>query len=286
MVVVSAVNTPPQADAGPGLVVDVGMPAVLDGTASVDLDGHVLEFHWRIVRAPQGSQAVLADAQSPMAMLLPDVAGDYAVELVVHDGYEDSSADIVVVQAITPPADCLVFSEYLEGTGVYNKAVELYNCGSRSVDLVKFGVCLAANEATSCSASAALSPVMLTPGSVWTLCRSRTGTASNPLLAEIAERCDQVAASVMQHTGDDRLLLFLDGDDNGQFDESLDTRVDAFGQTSVQPATEVWKDRTYERCSLETYTGLEPFDASASYRRYAKDYASGFGFAPILDCVR
>lgn len=83
----------PLADAGIGEIVRISSPITLDGSASVDPDGSIATYQWRLLSAPAGSMAAIADASLPVTMLTPDVAGDYELELEVTDdaGNRDQS---------------------------------------------------------------------------------------------------------------------------------------------------------------------------------------------------
>lgn len=82
-------NTRPVAAPGSSREVQLGESVVLDGSGSFDGDGDALTFSWSLAR-PQSSDAMLMDAQMAVANFLPDVAGEYQVELVVNDGTIDS----------------------------------------------------------------------------------------------------------------------------------------------------------------------------------------------------
>jgi len=95
-VMVSAVNTRPVAQAGqdvPGVA--LGERVELDGTGSWDDDGDPLSFAWSVTARPPDSAATLTDAATDAPNITPDVAGDYLVQLIVHDGYMQSAPDSV-----------------------------------------------------------------------------------------------------------------------------------------------------------------------------------------------
>lgn len=175
-------------------------------------------------------------------------------------------------------AGCLIISEYIEGSGSNNKAIELYNCSGQPMQLDTFGVCIVTNAATACSQHVKLPSVTLPAGEVHTMCRSKASSATDPLPG-IAMNCDQVAAGIMNFNGNDRLVVFADDDSNGTFGPA-DRIVDAFGQTAVAPATEIWKDLVYRRCNLTPFDGLSAFDVADYYTTYANGEVSDFGVAP------
>jgi len=106
IITVGSVNDAPTANAGTDVNVEVGMPVMLDGSASFDIDvGDTLNFNWRFVLVPTGSGLTDADiigANTPSIIFTPDVSGDYQVELTVSDGLLNDIA-IVVVMASNPP---------------------------------------------------------------------------------------------------------------------------------------------------------------------------------------
>jgi len=82
-----------------------GDPIQLDGSQSFDASGQEpLDFAWTITSAPSGSTAMLTDALSSTPGLIPDIAGDYVIELVVtNTGGAPSAPDSLVVSATEPP---------------------------------------------------------------------------------------------------------------------------------------------------------------------------------------
>jgi len=104
-------NAPPVADAGKDLRVETGKPVMLDGSASFDPNGDRLTFAWRVLSVPPGSlvtDASLVGAMKAAPRFIPDVSGDYDLELQVSDGHL-SATDTVRVTAtppnVTPNAD-------------------------------------------------------------------------------------------------------------------------------------------------------------------------------------
>lgn len=87
------VNTAPVAEAGADQTATVGDTVTFDGSGSTDSDGDSLSYSWSISSSPSSSSASLSNSSSVSPTLVPDVAGDYTISLVVNDGTEDSSAD-------------------------------------------------------------------------------------------------------------------------------------------------------------------------------------------------
>ena len=97
---VSSTNTSPVAVAQASDERATGVPILLDGRNSGDGDDDPLDFHWSLLTKPSGSQAVLATPGRPQVLLVPDVAGDYRVQLVVSDGFSESNPDVIELSVV------------------------------------------------------------------------------------------------------------------------------------------------------------------------------------------
>ena len=96
-------NVAPVANAGLDQNVLVGLPVVLDGSASSDADGNPLTYNWSFTSIPLGSTTVLSDATGISPTFTADVGGVYVVGLVVNDSAVNSAADTVMITVNVAP---------------------------------------------------------------------------------------------------------------------------------------------------------------------------------------
>lgn len=94
---VSTVNTVPVADAGVDQSVTLIGTLVTLGGQSYDLDGDPIAYSWTLKTKPAGSSASLSDPFSSSPTFVPDVYGDYEIELIVSDPWGSSVPDLVRV---------------------------------------------------------------------------------------------------------------------------------------------------------------------------------------------
>lgn len=92
-------NRQPTANAGQDQTVKVGDTVQLNGSASSDPDGDPLSFRWRFTQRPTGSQASLSSSTTAQTTFVPDMAGQYIVELTVDDGRGGTDSDTVTITA-------------------------------------------------------------------------------------------------------------------------------------------------------------------------------------------
>ncbi len=104
MVTISTGNSRPAAHAGEDQMVPIGSTVVLDGSHSADVDGDPLSFLWAMLAKPAGSAAILSDSTAIHPTFVADLAGVYVVQLMVHDGKEESlPVTVTITTGNTPP---------------------------------------------------------------------------------------------------------------------------------------------------------------------------------------
>src|SRR5690606_36407589 len=103
-------NQPPVANAGPDQQARVNETVYLDGSGSYDPDGDpILGWNWYFVSKPPGSTAEIINAHTSTPSFVPDIGGEYVVELVVSDGELESQPAQVTIYVT--PVDSFVFTE-------------------------------------------------------------------------------------------------------------------------------------------------------------------------------
>jgi len=93
----------PVANAGPDQGGFVGKTVQLDGSASHDVDGDALHFHWTLLTRPPGSAAALNDAKAVRPSFVIDVPGTYVAWLNVNDSVFESIDTVTISTGNTAP---------------------------------------------------------------------------------------------------------------------------------------------------------------------------------------
>ena len=102
-------NPPPVAEARAAQHAWVDTVVVLDGSPSYDPEGALITYTWQFIELPADSaltQEDLLDANTPCPRFIPDVVGQYEIELVVQDEQGASSltrVQLEVFEANVPP---------------------------------------------------------------------------------------------------------------------------------------------------------------------------------------
>lgn len=92
------VNLAPVAKAGPRQRTAIGQSVTLDGSKSYDPNGTAVTYTWKFKSKPRKSTATLQGATTVAPTFIPDVRGNYVVQLVVSDGQLTSVASSVTIQ--------------------------------------------------------------------------------------------------------------------------------------------------------------------------------------------
>jgi RHS repeat-associated protein len=125
-VTISTADTAPVANAGPNQSIIVGTTVQLDGSGSTDVDSQPLTYLWSFVSVPNGSNAALSNTTAVKPTFFADVLGSYVVQLVVNDGFLNSTPSQVTITtgdtapvANAGPAQNVVIGAVvtLDGTG-------------------------------------------------------------------------------------------------------------------------------------------------------------------------
>ncbi len=89
------------ADAGADQAVTTGQQVVLDGSSSSDKNGDSFDFAWTFKSKPAGSTATLSGADTDSPTFVPDVAGDYVLQLTISNPNGESTDEVKVT--VTAP---------------------------------------------------------------------------------------------------------------------------------------------------------------------------------------
>lgn len=88
------------ADAGINQTAQVGATVTLDGSASKDSENQPFTYQWVIAQKPTSSTVVLRNATTPKPSFMPDLAGEYEIEVTISNS-KASSKDKVIIM-VTP----------------------------------------------------------------------------------------------------------------------------------------------------------------------------------------
>ena len=131
LVTIEGLNNLPIANAGADQGVLIGDTAILDGSASTDIDGDALVYQWQIVELPPESDSTLSDANEVMPTLTIDNHGQYIIHLTVNDGEADSAIDTVTLTVgnVAPTANAGA-----DQSGFIGETVSINGAGSSDAD--------------------------------------------------------------------------------------------------------------------------------------------------------
>lgn len=182
-------------------------------------------------------------------------------------------------------SDCLIISEYIEGKADKNKAVELLNCGTRTMQLDSVAICLIRNDDKDCTAATALGERELAAGDTLVLCRQIEGQWKNPEVW-IADACEVEVGSTAIYSGDDRLALVRDSNADRRWSVESDEVLDVLGRIGFRPTWSPWNDVRLQRCRLEPNDGRAFYDTDDWFTTdsWSRGAGSDLGRAPTETC--
>ncbi|MCK5359870.1 MAG: hypothetical protein KAJ95_04545 [Gammaproteobacteria bacterium] len=99
LIVDAVTNSLPVANVGSNQTVAPGQTVTLDGSASYDQDGDLLIFKWSLIEKPVGSLASLTDSSIESPTFTANLSGQYVVQLIVNDGFDNSEPVTVIISA-------------------------------------------------------------------------------------------------------------------------------------------------------------------------------------------
>ncbi|MCI5208584.1 MAG: hypothetical protein D3910_07285 [Candidatus Electrothrix sp. ATG2] len=105
------VNQSPVAVAGDSFVAYLGDMVTLNGTASYDIDNNVpLAFTWEIISAPVGGVVTMNNPDTFFPSFVPELPGDYIINLTVTDSLGLVSAPSSVTVVVLSEKDVVIDS--------------------------------------------------------------------------------------------------------------------------------------------------------------------------------
>jgi hypothetical protein len=171
------------------------------------------------------------------------------------------------------PRECMLFSEIVEGTA-NNKALEVHNCGNMPLAMAGIKICMRNNDQISGCTNPVYSMTeglaTLNAGAVFVVANASAGGT----LRGIA---DDVVSAFPTFTGDDRIILFRDLDNDNRPDPG--EILDAFGDPDRVVSGDPYQDQTYRRCSLDAHIDGN-FDVTDYYTEHPMDDFSNLGTPP------
>jgi hypothetical protein len=104
------------ANAGPDQNVTLGETVTLNATTSIDFNGGGFTTQWDFTSIPDGSSVSISNATSAIATFVPDIAGNYTVQLTIANQIGQST-DAAIITAVAP--------QTMELGGTYSEELHL-----------------------------------------------------------------------------------------------------------------------------------------------------------------
>lgn len=227
---------------------------------------------------PSGDATIAAGATSFDVTVRAPAAGTFTLVLSTPWEFGDDAIEFpVTAEAPVGPENCLIFSEYVEGSS-NNKAIEVWNCGVNEVDLTNVFIALRSNDTTSSDSSNQALTGTLAPGAVVSYCNSGS-------VAALRGACT-ATSGVAGFNGDDRLALYRNTNGTAGY-QAADELLDTFGVIDgPRPPANTWQDNTYRRCVNQAPNlNTNPFVVTDWYSELPIDTFDGIGVAPTADCA-
>lgn len=189
-------NNVPIARAVGDSMVARGDPAAFNGDDSRDFDGDALSFAWTVIDAPGGSVADFTRPDARSVTFIPDLLGEYTLQMWVSDG-RDASADtlslVAVACKISP--EILSFGAAPTGGSAVRRSFKIYNRGNFTLNgnlseacapfsIVGGGGSFGIAAGDSLTVSVDLAPVASAPDGL--RCEISTGIADCPTVVAVA----------------------------------------------------------------------------------------------------
>jgi len=132
---VTSDNIAPIANAGADQSVFINEAVTLTGELSSDADENDINYSWSISTIPSGSLSVLSSETDISPTFIPDVIGNYIINLTVDDGLLNSEVDSVdiTVLAVVPGTTTGVlcdynYNEYNDSIYVQDDSMAQWSC--------------------------------------------------------------------------------------------------------------------------------------------------------------
>ena len=253
-------NTAPIANAGADQGSTVGQTLTFYGGASTDPDGDPITFQWSLLSAPSGSglsSTDIGNAQGAVATLVPDVQGNYALQLRVCDPFVCSTDAVLGVVGgslnSAPIADAGA-----DGTATAGAVVVLDGGGSSDPDG---------------------DPITF----VWLFSSKPQGSALT--YSDISDRKTDAPSFTPDVAGDYVLRLTVD---DGALNDTDTVRITATGSPNTSPIADAGADLGVDLGNIATLDGSASSDPDGDPISYAwvfngKPSSSSLTYTDITD---